>query len=268
MVLQPADLTPGARVTKQGYKEFGHGLVGYEREFGGATTASGARLVVVYSEADLAASVEEATAVFAAVKVVVRSSSFRQQFVRQVIQSAGRRAHVRPRDIRFGPVRSLGVGDDSALVPVTVQVRRVRFSADMMFMRVDRGLGNITLIGVPRAPISLSDATTLAGKMAAEMRSGLAPLNTVAPMITGTATQGQALVVTTGAWSNNPTSFSYLWERCDPTGANCVPIAGAGGPSYTVTSADAASTIRASVTATNAVGSSTPATTTPTGVVR
>ena len=202
------------------------------------------------------------------VKVVVRSSSFRGQFARQVSQSAGKRAHVRPRDIRFGPVRSLGVGDDSALVPVTVQVRGVRVSADMIFMRVDRGLGSVTLIGVPRAPISLGDATGIAGKMVAEMRAGLAPLNTARPTVTGTATQGQTLVVTSGAWSSNPTSFSYQWERCDVTRANCVPIAGAVGPSYTVTPTDAASTIRASVTATNAVGSSTPVTTNTTAVVQ
>ena len=42
----------------------------------------------------------------------------------------------------------------------------------------------------------------------------LAPLNTVAPVISGTASVGQTLTVTSdGTWTNTPTSYTYQWRR-------------------------------------------------------
>jgi hypothetical protein len=96
--------------------------------------------------------------------------------------------------------------------------------------------------------------------MADHIHVGLSPLNTVTPTIMGSAMQGQTLTVTSGAWSNSPTSFAYQWQHCDAAGANCSPIGGASGQTYTLAAPDAGTTIRVSVTATNAVGSSQPTT--------
>jgi hypothetical protein len=268
MVLAPSDFAPEARITKQGYVTDKSLVIDYERNFARSTTAGGAKFTGVFSEVDLAHDANEATLIFTVITDVVRSPSFRQQLARQVSQSAGKRAHVRRRDVRFGPVRSLGVGDESILLPVSIRVHGVRFSADAMFLRVDRVLASLTLVGVPRRTIGPGEATGLAGKMAERMRTGLSPLSTVAPGITGTAAQGQPLTATSGTWSNGPTSFAYQWERCDAIGANCAPVAGASGQTYTLTAADAATTIRVSVTATNAVGSSNAATSTPTVVIQ
>lgn len=38
------------------------------------------------------------------------------------------------------------------------------------------------------------------------------PVNSVAPVISGTATAGQTLTSTTGTWSNSPTSYGYNWQ--------------------------------------------------------
>jgi hypothetical protein len=56
-------------------------------------------------------------------------------------------------------------------------------------------------------------------------------------------------------WKNNPTSFHYRWVRCDTAGNACLAISGATGKIYTVTYADIGHTIRVSVTARNASGS-------------
>jgi hypothetical protein len=95
--------------------------------------------------------------------------------------------------------------------------------------------------------------------------TGLAPVNTALPAITGTAQQGQTLTASTGTWTGSPTSFAYRWRRCDSGGANCADISGATASTYVVQSADTGGTLRVVVTATNA-GGSTPATSNQTNV--
>ena len=90
------------------------------------------------------------------------------------------------------------------------------------------------------------------------------PVSTALPTISGVAQQGQSLSVSTGMWTNAPTSFGYAWSRCTQS---CVPIGGAATSSYVLVAGDVGSTITATVVASNAGGSSAPATSTPTGTV-
>ena len=93
------------------------------------------------------------------------------------------------------------------------------------------------------------------------------PVSTAPPAIAGFAEQGQTLTVTHGGWSGEPTSLSDLWARCNAAGYGCAPIAGAGGSSYTVTGADAGSTIRVQESAVNAGGEGAPAASAQTAIV-
>ena len=93
------------------------------------------------------------------------------------------------------------------------------------------------------------------------------PVNTALPTITGTAQQGQTLTEHNGTWTNEPTSFTYQWQRCDSSGANCSPITGATAQTYTLLEADVGHTIRVQETASNPGGAGTPAVSSPTGVV-
>ena len=82
------------------------------------------------------------------------------------------------------------------------------------------------------------------------------PANTEAPQIQGTAQQGQRLFAGNGVWSGSrPLSFYYHWERCNEKGESCAAIEGATKPSYTLASADVASTLRLKVTVSNSLGS-------------
>jgi hypothetical protein len=84
------------------------------------------------------------------------------------------------------------------------------------------------------------------------------PANTTVPTISGSAQTGQTLTATSGTWTGTtPLTYAYQWLRCDTGGANCASISGATGSSYTVVSADVGSTLRASVTASNAAGNAT-----------
>ena len=92
------------------------------------------------------------------------------------------------------------------------------------------------------------------------------PLNVILPAISGTATVGSTLTASNGVWNGPPASFAYAWSRCDTGGNNCSAISGATGQSYVLQPADAGSTLRVTVTGTNAAGSS-PSTSLATAVV-
>lgn len=74
------------------------------------------------------------------------------------------------------------------------------------------------------------------------------------------------LAATPGTWANNPTSFSYQWQRCHAAGAPCADIPGATAATYAVGAADRGFRLRVAVTAANAAGSVT-ATSQPTAVI-
>jgi hypothetical protein len=92
------------------------------------------------------------------------------------------------------------------------------------------------------------------------------PVNSVKPAVSGTATVGQELRVSTGTWSPKPSSYGYQWQRCTSTGTDCVNVAGATSVTYGVRSADVDHRLRALVIARTASGNSTVAST-PSSVV-
>jgi hypothetical protein len=77
----------------------------------------------------------------------------------------------------------------------------------------------------------------------------LPPVNTTAPVISGTPTVGSTITSTKGVWSNSPTSYTYQWKR------NSANLAGATASTYTTVSADGGTSLTDVVTATNANGS-------------
>jgi hypothetical protein len=74
------------------------------------------------------------------------------------------------------------------------------------------------------------------------------PVNTAAPVLTGTPSAGKVLSCTPGSWTNNPTVFSYAWLR------DGAPISGQASSTYTVQSADLGHTLGCQVTAGKQVG--------------
>ena len=95
---------------------------------------------------------------------------------------------------------------------------------------------------------------------------GSAPVNTVAPALSGSTVQGQTLSTTDGRWTitgNVPTVTTYAWYDC-PTStfsaASCTPIqphtspTSANDPTYTLQVSDVGDHVFSEVTMTNANG--------------
>jgi Tol biopolymer transport system component len=110
-----------------------------------------------------------------------------------------------------------------------------------------------------------SHAETLSGEDAEDERDVFLnklipepPANVAAPGLTGVGAVGATLTCDAGAWSNG--TLTRIWRR------DGIAIPGASAPTYTVTAADAGTTIDCLVTATNLDGSAslaTPATVVP-----
>ena len=110
---------------------------------------------------------------------------------------------------------------------------------------------------------------------------GCGSLNTSLPTISRTAPHhfggpppgapavGDVLFAGSGQWSSSPTGFSYAWDDCDSSGANCSTAAGnpTTGTRYKIVTGDAGSTIRVAVTASFSGHPDSTVMSQPTGVV-
>ncbi len=262
MSLAVSDFPAGTRVDSQGYKRDPDFVASYEREFevrGGRLGRT--RLIGAYESLDVVRTPAAAQQEFALLAALLRGkqgvSLFRAIFAEEGIDS---------KDIRVGKIRRPKIGHGTLVVPLRLRVSGLWFPFELAFLRFDRVLVGIGLFGMPGGKVFPADTDRLARVAVARIRAGLAPVNTLAPALTGVAQPGQALSVSRGTWTGDQLAFTYQWERCDTAGAGCVAISGATGTSYTLATGDLASTVRVTVTGTNLLGSAT-SSSAPTAVV-
>ena len=111
------------------------------------------------------------------------------------------------------------------------QATRLGKTAEEVFDMLKDGETFETIQGLPTPPVAV------------------APANTVAPAITGTAQVGQTLTVSNGTWTGTPApTFARQWKK---GGAN---IASATGATYVPVVGDVGAVITCTVTATNSAG--------------
>src|SRR5207249_11136791 len=82
--------------------------------------------------------------------------------------------------------------------------------------------------------------------------SAVAPSVVSAPVVSGTAQQGQTLSASTGSWNGTlPLTYGYQWSRCDSIGNGRVSTRVASGQPLLSVAADDGATMRVTVTASN-----------------
>lgn len=133
-----------------------------------------------------------------------------------------------------------------------------------MFVNPTTGVfaGTPTSIGAYAVTIYATDKAGNVGSTSFTLTIGtpVAPVNTVAPQITGSPIVGATLSCSLGTWLNAPTGYIRQWYRSD------VPITGANAATYVLTEDDLGANIKCVVTASNGEGS-TPASSNTVGPV-
>ena len=123
------------------------------------------------------------------------------------------------------------------------------------------------LLAVPLGLAALVIGSVFGAAQSGQAASKVLPSNTTPPAISGTPKVGSTLTTTDGTWTGtNPITYTYAWRRCDEVGGSCSTISGAIAKTYDLKQADAGSTLRVVVTATNADGN-TSSTSVPTAVI-
>lgn len=108
-----------------------------------------------------------------------------------------------------------------------------------------------------------ADGAASALSAASAVVVGDVPVNTVEPVISGSAVEGQTLSGTSGSWTGaQPITFAFQWVRCgtdggNSDGSNCPFISGATKSTYLLVAGDVGKRMRVRVTATNSAGSKT-----------
>jgi hypothetical protein len=253
MALAPSDLGPQARVQRQGYVKPSEGVVAsYARLYRpGTARVAGKQLLFLESDIDLMRNVAEARRfmtfaplVFALLDPDDLKKSFRRDGLKATY-------------VRIGMPSRVRAGEQALSGTIKIGTRGGEIRFLVAFVRVNRVVAAVGAMGVPRAKLSASHAGVLLRGAAQRVLTGLRPVATSLPAISGTAVVGGTLTTSKGSWRNAPGRFAYGWSRCD-VGSNstaCGPIPGATGPTYTLVAGDQGYTIRSHVTATNRHGS-------------
>ena len=262
MALRVSDLPAGAKVKRQGYVKTSS-VAEYDREFASRTVrVGGKRLLSLRNDISLETSAFAAAFEFGQLRALLANKRFRQRIVDQFKKELGVLADF----VRVSVPFRFGAGEESVGLTITIGTFLGTLQEELGFFRVDRVVSVLVFVGPPDVRLTHGDLAWLARPVNTHMIVELVPRSSVVPVVSGTATAGQALTASQGTWTNAPLSYAYQWQRCDTGGANCADIAGATSLSYVLLNDDAGSTVRVEVTARNAVGSTT-AESAPTAVV-
>src|SRR2546421_6874272 len=88
------------------------------------------------------------------------------------------------------------------------------------------------------------------------------------PTVSGNERAGSRLKAETAGWPNDGTnSYTYQWQRCDPSGVRCADIGGATGDTYRAGSVDIGSTLQVALSAVSPDGTTAAATSPTTGLI-
>jgi hypothetical protein len=249
MTLQAADLPASTQLVHKSVTLFG--FPGYERGFELKAPYSRSAIIEIDSVGLLGDSAARAASTVATLQRVFRTSSSRK-----ALQAAfAKSAKVKPTDVTLSAARAAHVGDHATELPIKIRVKGGYVYESILYMSLDRVVVELVVAGV--RPVAAADSVNLARLMTRHITKELTPANLAVPAVSGNDVQGQVLTATSGTWTNTSPTFTYQWQRCDATGANCADIAGATAQTYTLDVPDVNSTLRVTVTATNRFGAPT-----------
>jgi hypothetical protein len=175
MVLQPADLVPGSVLGDQAYIAPPTGFTAqYGSEFTSASTPDGVNYSLVLDYVALAPDVSTATTFFNVEDAYVDSRKGRKLITKNIIKAAGKKAHLKSKNVKFTGEQSAGIGTGSYVETITVKAKHQ--SVQEVYLIFDDGTvcTSLELVGEVNKKVPESDATTLATAIVAHIGSVLA----------------------------------------------------------------------------------------------
>jgi hypothetical protein len=175
MVIQPADLVPGATLGDQAYVKPPRGFTAqYASEFTSAATTDGVNYSLVLDYIALAPSTATSGALFASEQAFEQSRAGRRLVTKGIVRNAGKKAHLTARNIRFSGAQNAGVGTGS--FEETITVARGRVSVQEVYLIFEEGTvcASLELVGELDKTVPETDATTLASAIDQHIKSVLA----------------------------------------------------------------------------------------------
>lgn len=174
MVIQPSDLAAGAIPGQQGYVAPPTGFSAqFDADFKTASTQDG---VTYFSLSDYVALSPSATTVstfFGDETAVFRSKAGHRRLSAVIIAAAGKKAHLKARNIRYADLGSVGVGQSSFAEAISVHAKHVSVHEDVVLFQQGTAYGFVVMAANPGEKIPTSDASLLATAMDSHINSVL-----------------------------------------------------------------------------------------------
>jgi hypothetical protein len=254
MAIAVSDFQSGAAVVQQASTTSG-GQPVYLRRFGAGARIGSMPYLTAVDEVALYPDAASSAHDFVVMQNLLAGKSGRTAFARSFAKglTAGSKGKLKITKTITSPPVVLDAGSLSLAVTIVTNEGRLPLAVDIV--QADRAFSVIFLAGMFGQRIAHGDAAHLAAAAESHIKAAFTVSSTAAPTISGQAQQGQTLSVDEGSWNGAPSSFSYVWARCDSTGATCTPIDGATDKTYTLTAADSGFTVTVTVTGANTISS-------------
>jgi hypothetical protein len=269
MALATSDFARGAAVSREGFGSASSPIVAsFERDFRTGARLNGQRLLGAYSSVALIEDAGTALLAYNAVLSDFSTAAGRRRIAKGIKATVSRstRGLLRVKTVTFGRVVLVQAAQGAFRETIRLRTNHGTLDVGVVVIVLDRALGVVELDTYPRTRIAGATEVVAVRKLAQHFQAAFQIRNVTPPTIAGTPHPGATLTADRGRWAGGPSSFTYQWNDCDATGANCAPIAGAVSPTYLPGTADAGMRITVTVTATNSV-SSKPVTSAPTNPV-
>jgi hypothetical protein len=251
MTLSAKDLPAGTRVVRERYYRDPEFVASYERELSlGRLRVGRSTLLYAFSGLNVDTTPAEAERLFAALRRLLRTKAFRSELAKEIADGAD----IDARAVIVARPRTARIGDGAVSIAIRLKAQGRAFQAAIAYLRVDRVLSTIALVGAPGKRVFAADIDRLSNRSVVRIRTGLLPDSLGRPILSGTPIPGETLSTTQGTWGGDQLVFSYQWERCTEPESECSAIPNATSATYTVAEGDLASSLRATVTARNRLG--------------
>jgi hypothetical protein len=163
MVVQPTDLAAGGKPPNAGYvSPFASFSAIYGADYDNATTTDGVTYFGIDDSIFYASTPTTASTFFSAEQGYFKSRKGRKQLTKEIIKSAGKKAHLKAKNVTFGSAGSAGVGTDSAIFTIRVATKRYKDNESILIFDEGTVYSSLVLTATPNEKIPSADLLGLA----------------------------------------------------------------------------------------------------------